>query len=210
MKVLDTKPLFKGQSPDGKRTYLSVHERTWEKDGKCGTYFMVVRGEQIPPPEEKRPDAVICIGVHHDDEGLKRLVLTSEFRVPLNCREVSFPAGIIDPEDFLGASSVEDAAVRAAIREFREETGLIFTASQVSPTNLYSSAGLTNESVIVVMGVAHGQPCTDDNEDGEDIRVMLLTEREIARMVESPDPSMTFSKVAWPYLWAFSKMGLML
>jgi ADP-ribose pyrophosphatase len=136
----------------------------------------------------------------------RRLVVTSEFRVPINCREVSFPAGLIDPEDYTDEASVCTAARRASVREMKEETGLDFTPTAVSPENLYSSAGMTNESVIIVFGVAQGTPSDEGNEACEDIATSLLTFAEMVEMMDNRK-DVVYSKTAWPFLWAFKFSG---
>lgn len=201
MKVLGTKTL--AEAKRGKRTFLTLHERTFEHKGHVSPYYFVGRGESAPPPSQKKPDAVVIVAVTEDDE--PRLVLTNEFRVPIGCREISFPAGIIDQEDFATGSD-RSAAISAAIRELKEETGLDFHPMEVSPPNLYSSAGMTNESVTFVFGKATGDPSTDGNEAMEDIEVHLVTLGELIDMMDN-QPDLTFSKTAWPLLWAFKRSG---
>lgn len=205
MEVLGTKQIAKGAS--GGRTFLSLHERTVRtKKGNEFRYFFVARGEDVPSPEDKKPEAVIVVAVVDTPGEERRLVLTSEFRIPINCREVGFPAGLIDAGDYAGGASICEAARRAAIREMKEETGLDFIPTAVSPENLYSSAGMTNESVIIVFGVAQGTPSNEGNEVCEDIATSLLTLAEMVEMMDNRK-DVVYSKTAWPFLWAFKFSG---
>jgi ADP-ribose pyrophosphatase len=203
MKIIRTRPLL--DVGNNGKTYFSVHERIFEHQGRERPYYMVTRGSHIEPPEEKRPDAVICVALYREQGEDDRLVLTSEYRVPMAAREISFPAGLIDPTDYGHSNDIFGAVRLAAIREFREETGLSFVPIEISPPNLYSSAGITDESVCIVLGIAKGEPSKANLEPDEDIEVMLLTRPQVGSILQ--DPSMAFSKVSWPMLWMFSKMG---
>ena len=209
MEILGTTPLYKAQG--GKRVFLTVHERTGVKDGHEFPYFFVNRGEDAPPHSEKKPDAVVIVAFLPEIREQfidRRLVLTSEFRIPIGVRELGLPAGLIDAADYEGGASIAEAAKRAAIRELKEETGFDFNPTEVSPDNLYSSAGLTNESVVFVFGTATGTASTEGNEAIEDIEVMPVTQRGLVNLMRDGLPEDTaWSKTSWPLFWAFEKMG---
>lgn len=201
MEIVRTRPLYSAGS--GGKTYISVHERTFSNNGHERPYYMVTRGGStvVPSPEEKRPDAVVCVGMVLGEDNDQSLVVTSEFRIAIGCREISFPAGIIDEADYRNAQSVQDAVASAARREFKEETGMDFEPTVFSPHNLYSSAGLTNESTCLVFGTATGKVSKEHLEADEDIDVMILNRKQIGQLLaESKIP---FSKIAWPLLWSF-------
>lgn len=201
IEVIGSKVLF--QAGNGTRKFLTMHELTIAHNGKERPYYMVARGqdEQLPKPSEKKPDAVIIVATLTGDDGKMRLVMTNEFRAPIGTRELSFPAGLIDLAD---GDSFEEAVRKAAFREFKEEVGLDLIITSVSP-NLYSSAGMTNESVVIVFGEAKGIPTVDNNESTEDIQIVLLEEDEIATIIQQPH-LYTYSKAAWPFLWAYKLM----
>ncbi len=209
MEILETKALFVAASAG--RAYLSLHERRYKRGDNEGRYFMVCRGDTVVPVEAKRPDAVVIVAFVEEQGQPTKLVLSSEYRIPLGCREISFPAGLIDASDYNESiptleAACRDAACKAAIREMREETGLDFVPTEVSPVNLYSSAGMTNESICYVFGYASGTPSTELNEVTEDIRVMLVTLPEIVQMLDGASER-AFSKTCWPFLWSFKYNG---
>lgn len=203
MKILETNLLYSAGSAG--RTFLRMLSRTFEHNGQSREYFMVARGDgKLPSHEQKRPDAVIIHGIQKGDPN--RLLLTSEFRIPLGCRELGFPAGLIEEKDYAGESDIEAAAKRAAIRECFEETGMHFEPKTCSPPNLYSSAGMSNESAIIVFGEVKGEPCRDHCEGDEDIDIVLATPEMCLALSE--DKSIAHSKGAYPFLLFFAQAVL--
>lgn len=203
MKVREIHPIHTATTLSG-RPLVTLYRAHVEKDGHEFPYFFFGRGNALPPPtpQEKRPDAVVIVAIV--DDGDPRLVLVDEFRPAVGCREVSFPAGLIDPEDW--ASGTPGEAIRkAAVREFHEETGMELAAiTEISPHNLYSTAGLTNESCVYVFGYAKGEPSTQFLEGSEDIEVILAVQGDL---IEIPEQRVC-SKTVWPFLWAFRRTGI--
>jgi ADP-ribose pyrophosphatase len=202
MIIKKTTPLH--MAGNGKRVFLTLWSRDFEHHGKTGTYFMVTRGEKVIPHEEKGPDAVVIVATF-DYKGEMLLVMTNEFRIPLGTRELGFPAGLIEKSDYDHTNSHREAAMRAAVREFKEETGLDLEVTETSPPNLYSSAGLTNESIMYVFGRATGEPSKKNLEHDEDIDTLFLTRQEAEKLLQS---DLAHSKTAWPFLRAFTKNAL--
>ncbi|MCR5684098.1 MAG: EAL domain-containing protein [Lachnospiraceae bacterium] len=95
------------------------------------------------------PDAVSCILIVTTPDGEEKLLLTHEFRYPAGRSLLSVPAGLIDKEDLKS----DEPVVCAAVREIREETGLVIepddSVSVVNPL-LFSTPGLTDESNAIV------------------------------------------------------------
>lgn len=201
MKILSSELMAKAAA--GLRVFLGLHKVEYEHKGTKRSYFMVTRGEKIIPPEEKKPDAVVIVGIIKGDPD--QLVITKEFRIPLGCEEYGFPAGLIDAKDYGDNRSVQEAAYHAAIREFKEETGLEFIPDSCSPPNLYSSAGMTNESAIIVFGHATGTPSQEFLEPSEEISVLLLNHADLGNMVSRDD--LAFGKVSWPIMHLMAKHG---
>lgn len=168
--------------------FLKVFFRIFTHKGKTGQWYFVSREDEPKVhAEKKKPDAVIIVGIKDG-----HVVLTSEFRVPIGAREIGFPAGLIDKDETVEA---------AAIREFREETGMELEILSKSPPHLYSSAGMTNESVQIVFGRASGEPNLSGNEATEDIEVMLIPQDKIQEMLY--DETVAFGAKAWCILYGF-------
>ncbi len=203
MKILSDSVLFQAEK-NGKR-FLTMFQRLFEHKGRQSNYFLVSRDEVLVPHEIKKSDAVVVVAkwLHPDYDD--KLLVTSEFRVPLGVRELGFVAGLIDPEDYSDGATDIEAACRAAVREVKEETGLDLEVTSWSPPNLYSSAGLTNESIIYVFGNVTGTISDAMLQASEDIETLLMSREEAAIVVNKNDPDLAHSKTAWPFIWAFSK-----
>jgi ADP-ribose pyrophosphatase len=131
----------------------------------------------------ERPDAVVIVPFHRVKG---KMVITREYRVPLNDYEYGFPAGLIDADE-----SVE----QATRRELREETGLTVSRFIKMSPPIYSSAGMTDESVVMVYVECEGKPTNSANTEFELIEVLLITPAEAFRM--SSDPTLKFDAKAW-------------
>ena len=152
------------------------HRRSW----------MVTTRRQTPKcvtGRFEKPDAVVIVALHRHRN---KLVVNRERRVALGGDEYGFPAGLVD-----AGETVEDA-VR---RELQEETGLALTRVLKVGPPVYSSAGMTDESVSMVFVECEGEITTSANEGSEQIEPMLLSKEEVARLVR--DPSKKFDAKAW-------------
>lgn len=139
------------------------------------------------------PDAVVIVPFHKTK---KKMVVTKEYRVPLADYEYGFPAGLVDK-----CETVQDTARR----ELREETGLELTRLiKISPP-IYSSAGMTDESVSMVYAECDGQPSNDGNEGTEHIEVIFVSQEEASRLCS--DSSLKFDAKAWIVLSNFAGLG---
>ena len=162
------------------------HDRSWQivsraKEPKCITGKFAV------------PDAVVIAAFHTRE---KKIVMTREYRVPLADYEYGFPAGLVDEGE-----SVSEAACR----ELKEETGLeVIRINAISPA-IYSSAGMSDESVVMVYLDCDGQPSTEYNEGSELIEVQLVSPAEAGRLCK--DPALKFDAKAWLVISAFAKNG---
>jgi ADP-ribose pyrophosphatase len=158
-------------------------------------WHMVSRGD---PPKcitdrIQRPDAAIIVPYHRREN---KLVVIKEFRVPVGGYQYGFPAGLLDPG--------EDLTV-AAGRELREETGLELVCVFRHSPAIFSSAGITDESIAMVFAEVEGTPGTSRNEDSEDIEVFLMDRDEVRNLLGRTD--IVFGARAWLVMDAFVRMG---
>ncbi len=141
----------------------------------------------------EKPDAVIIVPFHIKQ---KRVVITKEYRVPLGDFEYGFPAGLVDDGETVQA---------ATRRELREETGLTVTRFIKISQPIYSSAGMTDESVVMVYVECEGEPSVEKNTGSEQIEVMLISQSEACRLCENAN--LKFDAKAWLVLSKFAETG---
>lgn len=128
-----------------------------------------------------------------------KIVITKEYRVPIEDYEWGFPAGLINKGE-----SVETAAHR----EFKEETGLnIEKINHISPP-LYSSSGLTNESVFIVICTAKGTINQDLTGDSEDITTFLVSREKLKKMFQ--DKSKKWGAKSFMLMQRFALFGYLI
>jgi ADP-ribose pyrophosphatase len=124
------------------------------------------------------------------------MVVTREYRVALADVEYGFPAGLVDAGETAG---------EAAQRELAEETGLsVIRVVHVSPP-VYSSAGMTDESVSMVYVECAGTPSTAGNQGGEQIDVLFVDAGEARNLCASA--ALKFDAKAWLVLTDFGHSG---
>ena len=138
-----------------------------------------------------QPDAVVIVPFHKAKD---KLVITREYRVPLNDYEYGFPAGLIDEGE-----SVE----QATRRELREETGLNLSRLIKMSPPIYSSAGMTDESVAMVYVECEGEPSNTGNTEFELIEVLLISPAEAFQMCS--DSTLRFDAKAWLEISQFAE-----
>jgi len=141
----------------------------------------------------ENPDAVVIVPFH---VGQNRLVVIEEFRVPLGGYQFGFPAGLVDE----GESIPE-----AAARELHEETGLKLTSFLKQSPPVYSTSGMSDESVVMVYVECEGQPSRLNNEDSEDITTLLLSPAEAAVLCGRKDAKIDVK--TWLVLSSFIETG---
>ncbi len=139
-----------------------------------------------------RPDAVLMIPYHRTQ---KKLVVLKEYRVSLAGFQYEFPAGLIDMGE-----TIEEAAGR----ELMEETGLrLMHITRTSPP-LYNTAGLADESVVLVYCECEGQPSNANNQSSETIEVCMLSPQSASDVLA--DPTAKFDTKLWLELDRFSTL----
>jgi ADP-ribose pyrophosphatase len=135
-----------------------------------------------------------CVTGRYDQPDAVVMVITREYRVPLSDYEYGFPAGLID-----AGESVE----QATRRELKEETGLTVSRFIKMSPPIYSSAGMTDESVTMVYVECEGTPSNTGNTEFELIEVLLITPAEAFQMCS--DATLKFDAKAWLEISQFAE-----
>lgn len=158
--------------------------------GNTKMYEMISRDKDLKTFEdltEVKTDAVVLV-IHNSDKS--KILLNREFRLAVGKFVYNFPAGLVDPGESFEV---------AAKRELWEETGLdLVKINNVWPVS-YSAVGVTNETSVVVEGIAEGtfKPSTSDEEE---IEAGWFTKEEVIDLMKNePFASRT---QAYCMLWA--------
>lgn len=139
----------------------------------------------------EQPDAVVIVPFH---TAKNKMVIIREYRVPLNDYEYGFPAGLVDEDE-----TVE----QATRRELREETGLTLSRFIKRSPPIYSSAGMTDESVAMVYVECEGEPSTSANTESEIIETLFVSPDEALRLLS--DRTLKFDAKSWLVISQFAE-----
>jgi ADP-ribose pyrophosphatase len=137
----------------------------------------------------ERGNAVAVLG---HDPNRNEVVLGNEFRPGL------MVAGDYPYRDNLIAGGIEknETALEAAVREMREETGLVLSNPVLVHSGAYVSSGGTSEKISIVYGTVdtaqaggiHGNPEEEEEEDeDEDTLTVVLPAKVFIERVRSGD-----------------------
>jgi len=139
-------------------------------------WIFASRSNKLNPLEKDYtiPDAVVIVPFHIQE---KKLVVIKEFRVALGGYQYGFPAGLVD---------IGESVEQAGQRELFEETGLTLTNLLQQSPAIFSSSGLTDESISLLFVECEGRPTTRFNETSEDIEVILLSRDQACDILGNP------------------------
>lgn len=166
-----------------KNRFLNMFElEVTHKSGIDSRYFVASRAERIEElkitTKENTPDGVIIFSIVKGDDGVEKVVLIRQYRYPIDGFIYEFPAGLVDKgEDYS----------TAAVRELREETGLILEPIPVAEEYqkpYFTTIGMTDESCATVYGYASGRISRKYQETSEEIEVVLADKEEIRRILK--------------------------
>lgn len=162
-----------------KTKFLSFYEAQYEnKKGNPRTWMIASRKseeelkEKFFEGKKDKDDAVVVAALHKPSN---KLVMIKQFRIPVNDYVYELPAGLIDEGE---------EAKKSAIRELKEETGLVVTSIiEKGKGRLYLSPGMTDECVNLVFCICEGEINTDGLEDDECIEPMLISREEAKEII---------------------------
>lgn len=144
----------------------------WSKyqtdDGAIKSYDIVSRSPHYNPNRSRKtPDAVTIFVLNKDHS---QMLITHEFRYPVNGWTISTPAGLIDP----GENPIETAK-----RELQEETGYTTVLDTKTLPATYSSVGMTDEKVQpVILVVDETKHTEQDLGSDEVIKYQWVSQKE--------------------------------
>ena len=177
--------------------YLNLFYVNYKDRKNCDKeWIFSSRSKQLNPLEKKNtnPDAVVIIPFHIIK---KKLVVIKEFRIALGGYNYGFPAGLIDKGE-----SIE----MAGKRELYEETGLRVTKILKKSPGVFSSSGMTDESVSLMFAECDGEPTNCFNESSEDIEVIMLSQNNATQLLS--DNKIKFDVKSWIVLNTFASYGV--
>ena len=177
-----------------KNKWLNLFEIQYinSKDKICNWIF--ASRKKDPNKEKDKIDSVVIIPTIDTPEG-RKLVITKEYRVPIDGFEYGFPAGLIE-----NGQTIEEAVKK----ELKEETGLEVKEIVGKSNTIYSSPGMTDESCAVVLVVAEGEVSNKYQEEVEDIETFLYDINDIRKLLGSDKK---VGAKAWGMLYYYSKIG---
>lgn len=137
-------------------------------DGSIKSYDVVSRNKNYNPNRSRKtPDAVTIFVLNKDHS---QMLITHEFRYPVNGWTISTPAGLIDP----GERPIETAK-----RELQEETGYTTVLDAKTLPATYSSVGMSDEKVQpVILVVDETKHIDQDLGSGEVIKYQWVSKDE--------------------------------
>jgi ADP-ribose pyrophosphatase len=176
--------------------YLNMFEMKYQDtEGRNRVWCFTSRNNppQCEPNVTVAPDAVVIVPFH---AGKNRLVIIREFRLPLGDYQYGFPAGLMEKGETVETS---------AARELREETGLTVTKwLKISPP-VYSSSGMTDESIVMAYVECSGEPSRQGNTASEDIETLMVTPEEA--VVLCRNETIKFDVKTWLVLSIYGATG---
>ncbi|MBT3175930.1 MAG: NUDIX hydrolase [Desulfobacula sp.] len=177
--------------------YLNLFSVKYKDRVNCEKeWIFSSRSKSLNPLEKDYtiPDAVVIVPFHTQE---KKLVVIKEFRVALGGYQYGFPAGLIDKGE---------AVEQAGQRELFEETGLSITKVLQKSPAIFSSSGMTDESICLLFVECKGKPSNRFNEASEDIEIIMISKEQALNILK--DSQIKFDVKSWIILNNFALHGV--
>ncbi len=161
--------------------FLNMYDMDAVKlNGDLFKYYFATRRKEDDlriDTHDTRADGISLFAIYGEKKD--SVVLIREFRYPINDYIYDVPAGLIEKG--------EDA-VAAAVREFREETGMEFIPAgfgdDAARKATFPTVGLTDEMIATEYGFAVGSPDKSRLESSEDITTVIADRQECRRIIK--------------------------
>ena len=178
-------------------SHLGLYEIQYtDRKGDLNTWSLASREKAGPKCMTGRlvsADAVVIVPYHRER---RQLVIIREFRVALGGYQYGFPAGLVDPGE---------SVPRAVERELAEETGLMVVQHLRNSPVVFTSSGITDESVVMAYVDCAGVPSDAGNSDSELIETHLVDPGDAERLCRND--SVLMDVKTWLVLDGYARNG---
>ena len=138
-----------------------------------GKFVRAFKRDKWEYASRSRDIRAVVILAEHDG----KVILVEQPRVPLDCRCIELPAGLVGDDDPNATPET------TAIKELEEETG--FTAERVERLgDFYASPGMLSESFTLMRALGVSKVGEGGGDDSEDIITHLVARADIPNFLE--------------------------